>query len=186
MTLQIAALLLVLVAMAVLFLTEALPVELTAFAGLVVLVLAGWVPPERAFDGFSSPAVVTMLGTFFLGAALARTGVADALALRLERTVGRREAMLAFSVALVAGCFSAVMNQLAAMAMLMPATASLARRAGVSPSKLFLPLAFGTTFGSTITLLGTPPNMIASDMLRAHGDTPFGLFEFAPFGIPML
>src|SRR5262245_16002974 len=145
MTLEIAALLFVLLAMAVLFLTEVLPLELTAFAGLVVMVLAGWVPPERAFEGFASPAVITMLGTFFLGAALLHTGVADALAFRLERVVGRREGALAFAVALTAGCIAAFMNKLAAIAMLMPATASLARRANVSPSKLFLPLAFGTT-----------------------------------------
>ncbi|MFN8178744.1 MAG: SLC13 family permease [bacterium] len=186
MTFEIAALLALLLAMVALFLTEALPFELTAFAGLAVLVFTGWVPADRAFDGFASPAVITMLGTFFVGAALAHTGIADALALRLERAVGSREATLAFSVALAGGCFAAFMNKLAAMAMLMPATSSLARRTNVSPSKLFLPLAFGTTLGSTVTLLGTPPNMIASDMLRAHGDAPFGLFEFAPFGVPLL
>jgi di/tricarboxylate transporter len=186
MTLEIAAVFGLLIVMAVLFLTEALPLELTAFAGLVILVLAGWVPPERAFDGFASPAVITMLGTFFLGAALLHTGLADAFAHRLERRVGHREATLAFAVALVAGCLSAFMNKLAAMAMLMPAVASLARRTDVSPSKLFLPLAFGTTFGSTVTLLGTPVNMIASDMLATHGDAPFGLFEFAPFGLVLL
>lgn len=186
MTLEILALIAVLAAMAALFLTEKLPLELTAFAGLLVLVLAGWVPASSAFEGFSSPPVITMIGTFFLGAALLHTGIADFVATRLERAAGTGERKLVFAVAMLGGVFSAFMNNVAATAMLMPAVASLARRSGTSPSKLLLPLAFGTVLGGTVTLVGTPPNMVAADLLRKHGDAPFTLFEFTPVGLPLL
>ena len=88
MTLQIAALFAVLGAMVYLFLTEKLPVDLTAFLGLIVLVFAGYVTPAEAFQGFSSPAVITMLSVFILGAALLETGVADSIAGRIHRLVG--------------------------------------------------------------------------------------------------
>ncbi len=186
MTFEILALVVLLLVMAALFLTERLPLELTAFAGLLVLVLAGWVPPDRAFEGFSSPPVITMIGTFFMGAALLHTGIADFLAARVERFAGGGERRLVFAVALLGGVFSAFMNNVAATAMLMPAVASLARRTGTSPSKLLLPLASGTILGGTATLVGTPPNMVAADLLRAHGDAPFALFDFAPVGLPLL
>ena len=186
MTFEILALFVVLAGMAALFLTERLPLELTAFVGLLVLILAGWVPPSRAFEGFSSPPVITMIGTFFVGAGLLHTGIADALAGRVERMAGRSEGRLIFAVGMLGGAFSAFMNNVAATAMLMPAVAALARRTGTSPSKLMLPLASGTILGGTITLIGTPPNMVAADLLREHGDAPFTLFDFAPVGLPLL
>ena len=91
MTLEIAFLLIILVAMVILFLTEKLPIDLTAFSGLVVLIFAGYVKPEDAFAGFASSAVITMLAIFIVSAALMNAGVADIAAELIHKWVGGRE-----------------------------------------------------------------------------------------------
>jgi len=185
-TFQIAALFVLLAGMVYLFLTEKLPVDLTAFLGLVILVFAGYVKPEEAFQGFSSPAVITMLSVFILGAALLETGVADLIAARIHKLVGNSEIRLIVVLMVVAGVLSAFMNNIAATAVLMPAVATLAPRAGLSPSRLFMPLAFGAILGGTTTLVGTPPNILAAQMLSDRGLEPFTLFDFTPVGLAIL
>ncbi len=186
MTLEIAFLFVLLGVMVVLFLTEKLPVDVTAFAGLSLLVATGLVTTDEAFQGFSSPAVITMMSVFLLSAGLQYTGVADMLGARIYRVVGGRETLLMVAIMVVAGVLSAFMNNIAATAVLLPAVVSLARRAGLSPSRLLMPLAFGAILGGTTTLVGTPPNLLASEMLTNQGLRPFGLFEFAPFGLALL
>lgn len=186
MTLEIAFLLAVLAVMVVLFLTEKLPVELTAFAGLAVLALAGYVEPEEAFQGFSSPAVITMLSVFFVSAALLHTGVADGAARAIHNVVGPRERLLVVFLMLVAGLLSAFMNNVAATAVLMPAVAALSKQAAIAPSRLYMPLAFGAILGGTTTLVGTPPNLLTAQVMSEQGLEPFGLFEFTPFGVALL
>ncbi len=186
MTLEIAFLFGLLGVMVVLFLTEKLPVDVTAFAGLSLLVATGLVTTDEAFQGFSSPAVITMLSVFLVSAGLQYTGVADMLGRSIHRVVGSRETLLAVAIMLVAGVLSAFMNNIAATAVLLPAVVSLARQAGVPPSRLLMPLAFGAILGGTTTLVGTPPNLLASEVLTDQGLRPFGLFEFAPFGLALL
>ncbi len=186
MTLEIALLFALLAGMIFLFLTEKLPVDLTAFAGLLVLVVAGYVRPDEAFAGFSSPAVITMLSVFFLSAALQYTGVADAMGARIHRVVGNNEVLLIVAIMLVGGVLSAFMNNIAAAAVLLPAVASLARQANIAPSRLMMPLAFGCILGGTTTLVGTPPNLLAGQVLAEQGLEPFGLFDFTPFGLVLL
>jgi len=186
MTLEIAFLFVVIAAMVFLFLTEKLPVELTAFAGLTVLALTGYVQPDEAFQGFSSPAVITMLSVFFVSGALLHTGVADAAARGIHQLVGPRERLLVVFLMLVAGLLSAFMNNVAATAVLMPAVASLAKQASIAPSRLYMPLAFGAILGGTTTLVGTPPNLLTAQVMSERGIEPFGLFDFTPFGIVLL
>ena len=186
MTFDIFILFVLIITMVVLFLTEKLPVDLTAFAGLVVLVFAGFVEPSEAFAGFSSPAVITMLSVFFVSAALQYTGVAKAMGSQIHRIVGSREIPLMAAIMIVAGVLSAFMNNIAAAAVLMPAVVALGRQAGVPPSRLLMPLAFGSILGGTMTLVGTPPNLLAAAALSDRNLTPFGLFEFAPYGVVLL
>ncbi len=186
MTAEIAILFGLLVAMAYFFFTEKLPVELTAFAGLVVLVLSGFVTPGEAFTGFASPAVITMLSVFFLSAALLHSGVADLVGSRIHRMAGGSEAVLVIAVMAVAGVMSAFMNNIAATAVMLPAVASICRRAGAPPSRLFMPLSFGAILGGTTTLIGTPPNILAGEILREHDLEPFTLFEYTPIGLALL
>ena len=182
----IAFLLAVLAAMVVLFLTEKLPIDLTAFLGLTLLIFTGYVAVDQAFTGFASSAVITMLSIFIVSAGLMQTGVADLVGGAIHRFVGSRETPLMIAVMLVAGVLSMFMNNIAATAVLMPAVASLGRRAHLPPSRLFLPLAFGAILGGTATLVGTPPNILAAAMLRDRGLEPFGLFDFTPFGLVLL
>ncbi len=186
MTVSIAVLLGVLVVMAALFFTEKLPIELTAFLGLVFLVLGGYVEPGEAFTGFASPAVITMLSIFFVSAALLHTGVADLIGSRVHRWIGNRETLLVIAIMVVAGVLSAFMNNVAAVAVLLPAIAAIARKTEIAPSRLFMPLSFGAILGGTMTLVGTPPNILAGDLLREKGFEPFGLFDYTPIGAILL
>jgi len=183
---QIAFLFALLGTMVYLFLTEKLPVDLTAFLGLLVLIFGGYLTPSEAFTGFSSPAVITMLSVFIVGAALLETGVADMIAGRVHRIVGNSETRLIAVLMLVAGGLSAFMNNIAATAVMMPAVATIAGRAGLDPSRLFMPLAFGAILGGTTTLVGTPPNIVAAQLLGERGLEPFSLFDFTPIGLAML
>ncbi|HMB54768.1 MAG TPA: SLC13 family permease [Thermoanaerobaculia bacterium] len=186
MTLEIGLLLAILAGMVYLFLTEKLPVDLTAFLGLTVLLFAGYLTPSEAFSGFSSPAVITMLAIFIVSAGLLYTGVADAVAIRMHAVVGAREVPLIIALSLLVGVLSAFMNNIAATAVLMPAVASLAARAGIAPARLFMPLAFAAILGGTTTLVGTPPNILAADMLQQRGLEPFSFFAFTPIGLLLL
>ena len=186
MTLEIGVLLAVLAGMAILFFTEKLPIELTAFLGLVFLTLGGYVSSGEAFSGFASPAVITMLSIFFVSGALLHTGVADLIGGRVRRVIGSREVLLVISIMLVAGVLSAFMNNVAAVAVLLPAVASISRKTKIAPSRLFIPLSFGAILGGTMTMVGTPPNILAADLLRERGLEPFGLFDYTPIGAILL
>lgn len=186
MTLEIGILFAMLLVMAYLFFTEKLPVDLTAFMGLATMVLCGFVEPREAFTGFASPAVITMLSIFFVSAALLQTGLADVVAKHVHRLLGSREIPLIVAIMAAAGILSAFMNNIAACAVLLPAVSSLSKKAKVSPSRLFMPLSFGAILGGTTTLVGTPPNILAGELLRENGVEPFGLFDFTPMGLMLL
>ena len=186
MTFEIAVLLGIFAVLVYLFLTEKLPVDLTAFLGLAALVFGGFVRPEEAFSGFASPAVVTTLFIFLLGGALQQTGVADAIGLQAHRLAGGRELWLIVVVMLTAGSLSSFMPNIATTAVMMPAVASLAQRSAVPASRLFMPLSFATVLGGTITLVGTPPNILAGGILQARGAETLRLFDFTPVGICLL
>ena len=182
MTLQIVFMLGVLVVMIYLFLTELIPVEITAFLTLIVLLMAGLLQVDEVFAGFSSPAVITILLGFFVSAALHHTGVADAIGGRIRAVAGSREALLVALVMMVTALLSAVMPNVAAAAVMMPTVTVLSRQTGVPASRLFMPLAFGALLGGTLTMIGTPPNLVAADALAEHGLEPFTLFSFTYFG----
>ena len=186
MTFEIGFVFALLAAMVCLFLTEKLRVELTAFCGLLVMVFTGFVPVDQAFVGFSSPAVITMFSIFFISAGLARTGVADAVGRQLSRWSGGHEIAMVVLLMLLAAALSAFMNNVAAAAVLMPAVISVSRHSGISPSRLFMPLAFGAILGGTTTLVGTPPNLLTGEMAVQLGLEPIGLFDFAPVGLVLL
>ncbi len=182
MNLEIAFLIIVLIGMVVLFLTEKIPIDLTAFLGLVILIFTGYVTADQAFTGFASSAVITMLSIFIVSGALMNAGVADFAAVWIHRIVGSSELPLLITIMITAGVLSAFMNNIAATAVLMPAVASLSRRAGLQPSKIFIPLSFGAILGGTTTLVGTPPNILAGSVLSDRGLKSFELFDFTILG----
>ena len=186
MTLDIAILTVIFVALVYLFLTEKLPLDLTAFLGLAVLVFGGFVRPEEAFSGFASPAVITTLFIFLLGGALQQTGVAEAIGRQAHRLAGGRELWLMVVVMLTAGLLSSFMPNVATTAVMMPAVASLAQRSAVPASRLFMPLSFAAVLGGTMTAVGTPPNIVAGSILQDRGGETLHLFAFTPIGACLL
>ena len=175
--------LLVLAIATALFITERLRADLVALLVLVALSASGILTPLEALSGFSSSAVITILGIFILTEALERTGVMQTLGLALVRLGGVDEGKMMLALMLGGACLSLFMNNIAAGTVLLPAAVGLARERKISPSHLLMPLAFGTLLGGMATLL-TTTNILASATLRDHNLPSFDLLSFAPIGIP--
>lgn len=156
--------------------------DLVALLSVVALGLSGVLTPQEAFSGFSRSAVITILAVFILADALQRTGATEHLASFLLRLSRSRESWLVVLTMLAGALLSLFMNNIAAAAVLLPAVASAGQRAQVSPSRLLIPLAFGTIVGGMATLL-TTVNIIASNLLRDRGLAGYGLLDFAPLGL---
>jgi di/tricarboxylate transporter len=182
MTVEIALVLAILAAAVVLFVTERIKMEVVALLVLVALAVTGLVTPAEALSGFSNPAVITVLAMFIIGGGLSRTGVANIIGRQIMRLAGEGEVRLIAIIMITAAVMSAFMNNVGVAAMMLPVVMDLARRTGNSPSRLLLPLAFGSLLGGMLTLIGTPTNLLISDALRENGLTPFGLFDFTPIG----
>jgi di/tricarboxylate transporter len=185
MTPEIAVVLGTTVLAIVLFVTERLPMEVVALLVLVGLALGGLITPTEALSGFSNPAVVTVWAVFILSGGLARTGVAGLLGRQVLRLAGQGEARLIVVIMLTAGIMSAFMNNVGVAALLLPVVMDIARRTSRPPSRLLMPLAFGSLLGGLNTLIGTPPNILISDALNDYGLQPFQLFDYAPVGLPI-
>jgi di/tricarboxylate transporter len=164
----------------VLFVSGRLRVDLVGLLVLAALALTGLVTPEEALSGFSSPAVVTVWAMFILSAGLTKTGIAHQIGRPLQRFAQSSETLLITVLVLAASILSALINTVTVAAILLPPTMDLARRSGRSPSRLLLPLAMGCLLGGPFTAISTPPNILATDILRSAGHEPFGLFDFTP------
>jgi di/tricarboxylate transporter len=169
-----------------LFVTEWLRVDVVALLVLLALLITGLITPEAAFSGFSSPAVLTVWAVFIVSGGLFHTGVANLLGDRLLKIAGSSPRRLVGLIMATVGVMSGVMNNVGATAVLMPAVVSISRKARVSASKLLMPLAFGSLLGGMTTLIGTPPNILVSDVLSQAGYEPFSLLDFAPIGLVAL
>jgi di/tricarboxylate transporter len=185
-TLEIALTLSILVAAIALFITERLPVDVVALLVLLSLVVAGLLSPAEAFAGFASPAVIAVGAIFVVSAGLFQCGLAGWMTELMIRLAGQSEPRLIALLMVGVALLSAVMNNVAAVAVLLPAVIGISRRTGISPSRLLLPLAYGAAMGGTLTLIGTPPNLIVSDVLRQRGLPPVGFFEITVLGLPLL
>lgn len=186
MTLEIALVMGILAVAVVLLVSEWVPMEVTALLALGAVALTGLVPPARAISGFSSPAVVTVWAVFILSGALTRTGVANRLGHHIQGLAGTGETRMIVVIMLASGVLSALMNNVAVAAMLLPVIMDIARRTHTPPSRLLMPLAYGSLLGGLTTLIGTPPNILASDALRDAGMRPFRIFDFTPLGLVVM
>jgi di/tricarboxylate transporter len=178
--------LVILVVTTLLLVTEWLPMEVTALLALGAVAVTGLVTPREAVAGFSNPAVVTLWAVFILSGGLSRTGVASRLGRHVLRWAGREEARIVTVVMLSAGTLSALMNNVAVVALMLPVVMDIGRRTGQPPSRLLMPLAFGSLLGGLTTLLGTATNLLVSEALREQGERPFRLFDFTPVGLTVM
>jgi len=182
MTLSQILISLILVATLALFLWGRLRHDVVALASLMACVLAGVVDPEAAFAGFGHPAVITVACVLVLSQGLQNTGAVDWLARSvLPRNAGRTVSLVALMG--LGAALSGFMNNVGAMALLMPIAVQLSGRLNLTPGQILMPLAFGTILGGMTTLVGTPPNLIVSGFRREAGGAPFQMFDFAPVGV---
>jgi di/tricarboxylate transporter len=156
--------------------------DLTALLTLAVLGLTGLVTPQQAFSGFSSSAVITILAISIVSEGLHQSGITKFLSRKMFELGRRSEPRLMLVTILAAALLSLFMNNIAAAGVLMPAVIALSRHTRTAPSKLLMPMAFGTILGGMATLL-TTSNIIVSDALRTAGLRPFGLLDFLPIGV---
>ncbi len=170
-----------------LFVSEKLRVDVVALIVLVLLILTNLVTVEQAFSGFSSPAVITVWAVFIVSGGLTRSGVADFIASQVVRFAGRSSARLTIVIMLTVGLMSAFMNNIGAVAILLPAVMSVARETDIPPSKLLIPMAWASLLGGNMTIIGTPPNILASSILESYGNIQsFNFFDFTPMGALVL
>ncbi|NIW49327.1 MAG: hypothetical protein GWN30_32545, partial [Gammaproteobacteria bacterium] len=187
MTIENILILSILAGAIVLFVTEKLRVDVVAMIVLAALVLTGLVNIDEAFSGFASPAVITVWAVFIVSGGLTRSGVADSIARLIVRIAGQNSARLTVVIMVGVGLMSAFMNNIGAVAILLPAVVSVARETKTAPSKLLIPLAWASLLGGNMTMIGTPPNILASGILETYGGLePFKFFDFLPMGIVVL
>jgi di/tricarboxylate transporter len=182
MDLDIALVLAILLVAVMLFVTERLRMDVVALLVLGSLALLGLVTPVQALSGFSSGAVVTVWAMFIISGGLSQTGVANVVGRQILRMAGQGELRLVVVIMLTAAVMSAFMNNVGVAAMLLPVVIGIARSTGRPPSRLLMPLAYGCLLGGLTTLIGTPPNILVSDIMGDYGLPPFRLFDFTPIG----
>jgi di/tricarboxylate transporter len=183
MTPQIALTLTIIAAAVALFATEKLRVDVIALLALLAVALTGLVTPQQAFAGFSSPAVITVWAVYIVSGGLFKTGVADMLGERIIRLAGTSEPRLIAVIMVTCGTMSAFMNNIGATAVLLPAVVGISRRSKVPLSRLLIPLSFSSLMGGNMTLIGTPPNVLATSILADRGLATFSFFDFTPMGM---
>lgn len=151
-----------------------------------MLLTTGVIDAKAALAGFSNSAVVMMIGLFVVGGAVFQTGLAKIISGRLLRLAGSDEKRLFFLVMLVTAVVAAFVSNTGTVALLLPIILAMCKTSGVSPSKLMMPLAFASSLGGVLTLIGTPPNLIVSNYLTENGKPDLAFFDFTPIGLILL
>ncbi len=175
----------VLAVAAFLFVTELIPLAVTAMAACTALGILGVLPSKQVYAGLSNSTVVLFGGMFVIGAAMFKTGLAEAIGLAVVRKAGTKEVPLMGAIMLVTIILSSVSSNTGTVACLMPVVIGIAQAANIPASKELMPLAVAANVGGTITMIGTPPNVIVTGALSAAGLPSFGFFEFALIGVPL-
>jgi di/tricarboxylate transporter len=169
----------------VLFVTEWIRYDIVALLVLVSLNLSGILSLEESFAGFSNAAVITVAGVLVMSRAVQDSGVVQIVGIKMIEW-GKTPIRLIFMIMLAVGLISGFINDIGTAALFMPLVMMLARRMEIPPSKLLIPLAYGCLLGGTLTLIGTPPNILVTLIMAEHGIEPFRMFDFAPIGILVL
>ncbi|WP_321336459.1 SLC13 family permease [uncultured Cohaesibacter sp.] len=176
----------VLGAAVILFLADKLRLDLVAIIVMLALGLSGILTPAEMLSGFGSTVVILIAGLFIVGEALAQTGISYAVGDKIVQIAGDKEWKLIVLLMLAVASLASVMSVTGSGAIFIPIAIRLANRASISPSRLLLPLAYGALIGGMLTLIGTPPNLVANAELQKAGMEPFNFFVFTPIGLIML
>ncbi|SVB01022.1 uncharacterized protein METZ01_LOCUS153876 [marine metagenome] len=171
----------ILIGIFVLFAWGRIRYDVVAFLGLILCVLIGLVPSQDAFSGFSHPATITVAVVLILSRGLANSGAVDLIVNHLMFTVKR----VSLQVAILSGIsaiFSTVINNVGALALLMPVGMESSAKAKRSPAVILMPMSFASILGGLVTLIGTPPNIIIANFRTNVKGEPFAMFDFSPVG----
>lgn len=166
-----------------LFATEWLPMDVVALLILLALAITGMVTVTEALSGFANPAVITVAAMFVISAGITHTGALGKAGEHFIRLAGGSEVRLTIIIMVSVAIASAFINNIGATAVLMPVVIDICRRLHLSPSKLLIPLAYGSLLGGVCTLVGTPPNILMNALLQEYTGERFGLFSFSPLGL---
>jgi len=170
----------------VLFVTELIPIDLTALVVVGLLILTGVLTPAEGFSGFSHPAPVTVAAMMVLSAGLLRTGAVAKLGQKVSALGGSSEFSQLAVIFPVVALLSAFISNTAAVAMFIPLVLSIAREKNLSPSKMLLPLSYAAILGGACTYIGTSTNIIVGTIYAAGAHPPLQMFEFSGLGLVLL
>ncbi len=167
----------------VMFIAGKVRSDIVALCALSALLIFGILTPEEAFSGFSSTVVIMMVGLFVVGGAIFQTGLAKAVSQRIMTFAGGSDLRLFLLVVLVTAGIGAFVSNTGTVALMMPIVVSMATQTGTRPARLLMPLAFASSMGGMLTLIGTPPNLVIQEALIEAGYEPLKFFSFFPVGV---
>ena len=173
----------ILVLSAVFFAMGKVRSDLVALCALVALLLTGILTPQEALSGFSNSVVIMMVGLFVVGGAIVQTGLAKKASGKLMTLAGDSELGLFLLLMVVTAVIGAFVSNTGTVALMMPIVVSLAQKAKIRASRLLMPLAFASSMGGMLTLIGTPPNLVIQEALTENGFEPLKFFSFLPVGV---
>ncbi|TXT54384.1 MAG: TrkA-C domain protein [Candidatus Thorarchaeota archaeon] len=181
-SMELTLVLIILFVTLILFTIGRLRYDVVALMALLAVVIVGAVPFDQAFLGFGHPAVITVAAVLIISRGMINSGFIDSIA-RLTSRVGERPLIQVMALTGLATVLSTFMNNIGALAILMPVAIRMANKSDISPSIVLMPLAFGSMMGGLITLIGTPPNIIIALFRGQDGGQAFMMFDYAPVGI---
>ena len=157
--------------------------DLVALCALLALLIFQILTPEEGLSGFSNSTVIMMVGLFIVGGGIFQTGLAKMISSKILKLAGKSELRLFLLVVLTTAGIGAFVSNTGTVALMLPIVVSMAAIAGANPSRLLMPLAFASSMGGMMTLIGTPPNLIVSDALAEAGFDRLSFFSFLPVGL---
>lgn len=157
--------------------------DIVALCALILLMSFGILTPEEALSGFSNSVVIMMVGLFVVGGAIFQTGLAKMISGRIMKLAGDSELRLFLLVVIVTSVIGAFVSNTGTVALMLPIVVSLATKARISAGRLLMPLAFASSLGGMLTLIGTPPNLVIQGVLIESGYEPLSFFSFSPVGL---
>ncbi|MBO8482864.1 MAG: SLC13 family permease [Bacteroidetes bacterium] len=175
--------LIILVVASAFFVSGKVRSDIVALCALLALMISGVLTPEEALSGFSNNVVIMMIGLFVVGGAIFQTGLAKMISSRILKLAGTSEIRLFLLVMLVTGAIGAFVSNTGTVALMLPIVVSMANNAGINSRRLLMPLAFASSMGGMMTLIGTPPNLIINDTLAGAGFGSLSFFSFTPVGL---
>ena len=175
--------LIILAATITLFISGRIRADIVALAALTLLILLGVLTPEEALAGFSNPVIIMMVGLFVVGGAVLQTGLAKLVSQRILAIAHGSDTLMFLLVVFVTASIGAFVSNTGTVALMMPIIVSMAAQSRTNTSQLLMPLAFASSMGGMMTLIGTPPNLVIDETLREHGHEGLKFFSFLPLGL---